>query len=62
MMNNIVRLQRKIEPVTIPQPELCVQLKDNRPWCPKRKWYMMDGCPFSCRNECNIYEEMCGAL
>lgn len=44
------------------KPKLCVQLKNNRPWCPKRDWYMMEGCPFSCRHECDVYEEMCGAV
>lgn len=31
-------------------------------WCPGRKWFAKEPCPFSCKQECDNYRRMCGAL
>lgn len=31
-------------------------------WCPSRKWFSKEPCPFTCRQECDNYRRMCGRL
>ena len=31
-------------------------------WCPGRKWFSKDPCPFVSRAECDNYRRMCGAI
>lgn len=31
-------------------------------WCPKRKWFRKEPCPFINKNECNTYYKLCGSL
>ncbi|MFZ5774573.1 MAG: hypothetical protein ACOY3Z_03705 [Thermodesulfobacteriota bacterium] len=40
----------------------CNEPYKNRYWCPKRKWFNSEPCPFSCQQECDNYQAMCGAL
>jgi hypothetical protein len=30
-------------------------------WCPERKWFFKEPCPFINRRECNNYRQMCGS-
>jgi len=32
----------------------------NRFWCPKKKWFMKEPCPFINQRECRNFEEMSG--
>lgn len=34
----------------------------NRFWCPKRRWFQSEPCPFASRMECDTYRRMCGSL
>lgn len=38
----------------------CVQYKNGRAWCPRKKWYLEEECPFKSRYECDLYKELCG--
>jgi hypothetical protein len=40
----------------------CNALHLGRYYCPDAKWLMVEPCPFVNKNECKIYQEMCGAL
>ena len=40
----------------------CNEPYRNRYWCPKLQWFQCEPCPFLCQEECNNFEEMCGAL
>lgn len=31
-------------------------------WCPRRKWFRKEPCPFGSRGECDTYRRMCGSL
>lgn len=31
-------------------------------WCPKRKWFQHEPCPFVNKMECDTYLKMCGSL
>ena len=31
-------------------------------WCPKRRWFRKEPCPFASKNECETYTRFCGAL
>ena len=31
-------------------------------WCPRRKWFRREPCPFVNKHECNTYYKLCGAL
>ncbi len=32
----------------------------DRYYCPQKKWFMKEPCPFLCQHECRNYEAMCG--
>ena len=57
-MNKIIRLKfkKKLEEI-----KKCFKIKNNRIWCPKKKWYVSE-CPFENRRECDNYQDMCGKL
>ncbi len=40
----------------------CNEPFKGRYWCPKRQWFRREPCPFSCKNECELFEAMCGCL
>ncbi|MEW6427248.1 MAG: hypothetical protein AB1568_04340 [Thermodesulfobacteriota bacterium] len=40
----------------------CNEPFKGRYWCPKRRWFRKEPCPFSNRNECECFEAMCGCL
>lgn len=40
----------------------CYEIRNNRVWCPEKQWYLSEGCPFSCKGECDNYAEMCGGV
>ena len=31
-------------------------------WCPGRKWFSKEPCPFTCKAECDNYKRMCGGI
>lgn len=31
-------------------------------WCPGRKWFSRQPCPFACKAECDAFRRMCGAI
>uniref|UniRef100_A0A7C4AG66 Uncharacterized protein n=1 Tax=Fundidesulfovibrio putealis TaxID=270496 RepID=A0A7C4AG66_9BACT len=31
-------------------------------WCPGRKWFAKEPCPFVSKAECDNYRRMCGAI
>ena len=31
-------------------------------WCPKRKWFRREPCPFVNKHECNTYYKLCGSI
>ena len=31
-------------------------------WCPGRRWFSKEPCPFSCKAECDNYRRMCGGI
>jgi hypothetical protein len=31
-------------------------------WCPGRKWFSKEPCPFVSKAECDNYRRMCGAI
>lgn len=40
----------------------CNQPFKNRFWCPQRKWFLNEPCPFVNKWECNNYRRICGSL
>jgi len=42
------------------EPSACNQRFKNAYWCPRKKWFNREPCPFSCRNECDNFRRMCG--
>jgi hypothetical protein len=47
--------RKKIKPSGCNEP-----FKDHF-WCPERKWFSKDPCPFLNRRECLNYKRMCGS-
>jgi hypothetical protein len=43
-------------------PSACNEPFKGRFWCPRKKWFFKEPCPFMNRRECNNYQVMCGAL
>ena len=31
-------------------------------WCPGRKWFSKEPCPFSSKSECANYRRLCGSI
>ncbi len=31
-------------------------------WCPRRKWFRKEPCPFVNKHECNTYYKLCGSI
>lgn len=40
----------------------CNEPFNGRFWCPARKWFSSQPCPFLNKRECNNYKSMCGNL
>ena len=40
----------------------CNEPYKDRYWCPKKKWFNTEPCPFKCQRECDNYETMCGII
>ena len=40
----------------------CNEPYKNRYWCPKKKWFNTEPCPFRCQRECENYQAMCGSV
>lgn len=40
----------------------CNEPYRGRYWCPKKKWFNREPCPFLCQRECENYQAMCGCL
>ena len=40
----------------------CNEPYKDRYWCPKKKWFNREPCPFLCKRECENYQVMCGSL
>ncbi len=40
----------------------CNEPFKGRFWCPSRKWFLSEPCPFEDRNECRNFKIMCGIL
>ncbi len=40
----------------------CNEPFKNRFWCPKKKWFMKECCPFVNSHECENYKKMCGGI
>ena len=40
----------------------CNEPFKGRYWCPKMQWFRSEACPFVNKNECEIFEAMCGCL
>lgn len=38
----------------------CNEPFKNRYWCPKRKWFSKEPCPFINQRECRNFDSMCG--
>ncbi len=38
----------------------CNEPFKDRYWCPKKRWFMKEACPFVSRHECRIFHDMCG--
>ena len=42
-------------------PSACNEPFKNYYWCPKKKWFLRELCPFFNRRECDNYRQMCGS-
>ncbi|MGV1099815.1 hypothetical protein ACUUL3_10465 [Thiovibrio sp. JS02] len=40
----------------------CNEPYKDRYWCPRKKWFSKEPCPFACKRECENYLTMCGSL
>ena len=40
----------------------CNEPFKDRYWCPKKKWFSKEPCPFRCQRECDNFESMCGVV
>lgn len=40
----------------------CNQPWRGRFWCPRRRWFLKEPCPFSCAQECADFKRLCGEL
>lgn len=40
----------------------CNEPYKNRYWCPRKKWFNTEPCPFLCQRECENYQYMCGVI
>lgn len=40
----------------------CNEPFKGRYWCPSRRWFQQEPCPFMNRNECRNFQWMCGCL
>ena len=38
----------------------CNEPYKDRYWCPKKKWFRLEPCPFVSRRECNNYSRLSG--
>lgn len=43
-------------------PRGCNQPFKGRYWCPRKKWFSKEPCPFGSRGECDAFIRMCGSL
>jgi hypothetical protein len=43
-------------------PTGCNEPFKNSFWCPGKKWFSKKPCPFTCRQECDNFRRMCGAI
>lgn len=43
-------------------PDGCNEPYGKRFWCPRRRWFLTEACPFVSRQECDSYRRMCGAI
>ncbi len=42
--------------------EGCNEPYKGRYWCPRKKWFNTEPCPFRCLRECENYQAMCGVI
>jgi len=40
----------------------CNEPYKDRYWCPRKKWFNQEPCPFPCLRECENYQAMCGSV
>ena len=40
----------------------CNEPYKDRYWCPRKKWFNKEPCPFLCLRECENYQAMCGSV
>ena len=40
----------------------CNEPYKDRYWCPRKKWFNKEPCPFGCLRECENYQAMCGSV
>lgn len=40
----------------------CNEPYKDRYWCPRKKWFNQEPCPFGCLRECENYQAMCGSV
>ncbi|HEX9714136.1 MAG TPA: hypothetical protein VGA28_00425 [Desulfurivibrionaceae bacterium] len=40
----------------------CNEPYKDRYWCPRKKWFNTEPCPFACLRECENYQAMCGSV
>ena len=58
-MSEIIFFKNKKKEKIVEDIKCCIVTKSGIDWCPRRKWYMKDGCPFTNKHECDLYREMC---
>jgi hypothetical protein len=42
-------------------PSACNEPFKGRFWCPRKKWFFKEPCPFVNKRECYNYKQICGA-
>jgi len=42
------------------RPSACNEPFKSFFWCPRKKWFFKESCPFINRRECKNYQQMCG--
>lgn len=46
---------------SLAEPGGCNQPFRGRFWCPRKRWFRQEPCPFSSRRECDSFRRMCGS-
>lgn len=44
----------------VKSPGGCNQPFQGRYWCPRRRWFRAEPCPFANRRECDNFTRLCG--